>query len=171
MKADIDLTRFEELAMTHGPDLDAWPDAARPGAKALAAESAEARAIIEDAAALFAALDAEAGAPAPVPEALMSRVLADAAAEAPRPADPPKPARRPFAGLGEILRWATPSAALAASLALGLAIGYSAPESWSDTAFATQSDGILTETVPLASDPGLYDDDTGNDASGNGAVL
>lgn len=45
----LTLKRFAELADSYGADLDRWPDDVRRDAEALAKESAEARAILDDA--------------------------------------------------------------------------------------------------------------------------
>ena len=89
MTEHMDLTRFEELAMTHGPDLSVWPADARESAAVLLTESTSARALLDQAAALFQALETDAAVPAPAPDALMARVLADAAAGL-------DPLRRPY---------------------------------------------------------------------------
>ncbi|SET32868.1 hypothetical protein [Oceanicella actignis] len=142
VRAPMTLAQFEDLALRHGPDLDDWPAAARPGALALLEASAEARAVQAGAAALWRALDAlaaEAEAPSP---GLSARILAAAEAQAgaapPEAARPPRPpaaeARRGRAGarrlLGAARRALTGAAgagaAMAASLMLGAWLGYAA---------------------------------------------
>jgi hypothetical protein len=150
----MDLTRFEELAMTHGPDLAVWPEGLRAAAETLLAQSAEARAARDRAALLFDALAEEAARPAPASAALMARILADAAEATPE-RTPAKAAgaRGPF---GFSVFWRLlPPAALTASAVLGVALGYSAPESYG-AAFGIESDAAFTETASLAEEPGLF---------------
>ncbi len=157
MTEPMDLTRFEEMAMTHGPDLADWPEGARAPAAALLARSAEAAAVRDLAAETFAALDAEAADPPAASPALMSRILADAAAAAPAPAAAPRPARRGH-GAFQLFWRLTPPAALAASALLGVALGYSAADDLGAAAVAEAEDEIWMETVSLVSEPSLFDE-------------
>ena len=154
MTEHMDLTRFEELAMTHGPDLAAWPEGLRAAAETLLAQSAEARAARDRAALLFDALAEEAANPAPPSAALMTRILADAADAAPTPVKA-SGSRSPF---GFRVFWRLlPPAALTASAVLGVALGYSAPESYG-AAFGIENEATYTETASLIDDPGLFID-------------
>jgi hypothetical protein len=157
MTEPMDLTRFEDLVMTHGPDPDAWPKHLRADAEALLAASPAARAAHDAAAALFDALDADAADPEPAPDALLARILVDAAEAAPVAVPRPGPARRRGASFGFFWRF-TPPAALAASALLGIALGYSAPDSLTGDVTATADDEIWIEALNLTKDPGLFGD-------------
>lgn len=129
------LERLEAAIDSHGGDLTLWPAAARAEAEALAAESAAARRLLEEAKALEAALAREADAlrdltPSPIKDALAARLFADADAFC---ASAPKPEPRRDGALAEM--WAALrreisdfGAGLAAGLggaaaAAGLAVG------------------------------------------------
>jgi hypothetical protein len=154
MTEQMDLTRFEELAMTHGPDLAVWPEGQRAAAETLLAQSAEARAARAAAALLFDALAEEAARPAPASAALMARILADAAdAAPPRKSARASGARGPF---GFSVFWRLlPPAALTASAVLGVAVGYSAPDSYG-AAFGIESDAAYSDAASLTGEPDLF---------------
>lgn len=156
MTEHMDLDRFEALAMTHGPDLATWPAEVRADAAALLAGSVAARELLGEGASVFDDLKIAAMAPEPAPDALMARVLADAAVVAPAPVATPRPARR-GGGFRWLLRLAPPTA-LAASAALGILLGYSAPESYVSSAFGSGDEELWTEMVTLADEPGLFGD-------------
>lgn len=79
---DMTEKRFEEIIAAYGADPARWPDDERADAEALLASSDNARAILEDAARLDAALNE--ARPPHASSALMGRVL-DSAKEANRP--------------------------------------------------------------------------------------
>lgn len=158
MTVKMDPSRFEELAMTHGPDIGRWPDAERAAAEAHLARSSEARAVRDRAAMVFSALEAEAANAPPLPDALMSRVLADAAEASPAPQEVrrARPGRsRRLLGLGLLSRLAPP-VAIAASAALGIALGYVAPESYGGSDTALSEEEFWTEALNLTPEPGLF---------------
>lgn len=190
----MSLDEFRLAAEIHGGDLAAWPDAARRPAAALLAVSEDAQAALEEAAALDAALalfveeDA-----AELPESLHARILGDAAAvsaeaataatavesgagasvpvEAPAAAPPGAHGLGAtlagladlFAGLLAAPRWAAPGAALA-SAALGLWIGWAAPDAMVDPVWGAlggaetaqaEADGMMT--AELWPEDGIFD--------------
>jgi hypothetical protein len=122
---DMDADRFGDLLDLRGSDLRSWPAEEREAAARLLAASARARARLEEARLLDAALATPPGPPASAD--LRARVLAapgPVAAAAPlavrRTAAPPRPARR-------WLPVGSSALALAASLVLGFWIGAADP--------------------------------------------
>ena len=125
----LSLDRFAELVDAYGAKPERWPEAERPGALALLNDSAQARALREQAAALDTLLD-QAVVPATSP-ALADRILA----MAPSPAPLSSARKQGLAGrirhwlrleLPEAADWRG-AAALAASLLVGVALGYLTP--------------------------------------------
>ena len=125
----MSLDRFADLVDAYGARLERWPEIERPAALALLDGSAPARALCEQAAALDALLD-QAAIPAPSPE-LADRILA----LAPAPGNAPKIRNEGLSGrmrhwlqllLPEAADWRG-AAALAASLLVGIALGYLTP--------------------------------------------
>jgi hypothetical protein len=107
----IGLQRFAELAAAYGGDLARWPAAERAGAAALVVEEPEETgAILAQARALDAALDLVT---APPPSDLLARRILKAA---------PKPKGAPV--------WA----AMAASMVLGVLIGFGGVRAWDGSA-------------------------------------
>jgi hypothetical protein len=68
MNEPLDLERFRALTLAYGGRLERWPSAERDSARALCAESAEARALLSAEAGLDAALASAAPAPDLPPE-------------------------------------------------------------------------------------------------------
>jgi hypothetical protein len=123
---NMNIEMFERLALIHGGEIAAWPAPHRAGAQAFAAGSGPARAALGQARALDDALGALAAeTPPPAPDALRARILADAdralAARA-----PDAEILRPVFGRRRSARWIGPMA-LAASAAIGVFTGWSAP--------------------------------------------
>lgn len=131
----MELERFRVLVEAYGAAPEHWPDEDREAAQALLAESEDARTLLREAELLDGALDLV-EAPAPSPE--LARRVEDMVYQ--RPA---ATARRPIAGpwLAHRLRaWraAWRPAVLAASGALGLAVGIAAAQPTpTSTAFDT----------------------------------
>jgi hypothetical protein len=125
---DMTIETFERLALIHGGAIVDWPVARQAQALAFAAGSAPARAALEDARVLDAALaDLAAEAPPPVPGALIARILGDAdRALAERRAVPDVPGAEILRPVFGRARFAGPLA-LAASAAIGVFMGWSAP--------------------------------------------
>lgn len=102
----MDIKRFEALADAYGGEIARWPEAERAEALTLVERNPAARALLEDAAALDAAL--RSAAVTPPPTGLSDKIIADGAgagaASAPQP------------------RWAAMAAAL--TLAIGLGAGW-----------------------------------------------
>lgn len=118
MNAGLD--RFGHLLDVHGADPGRWPAQEREAALALVEAEPAARALLDEARALDAALDAL-PAPRAAPD-LRLRVLAAA------PSGRTVPARAtPFAWLHRLGRWTLAGPALAGALALGLAVGHWLP--------------------------------------------
>lgn len=155
MTVKMDPSRFEELAMTHGPDIGRWPDAERAAAEAHLARSSEARAVRDRAAMVFSALETEAATAPPLSDALMSRVLADAAEASPAPSEARRARPRRPLGLSFLSRLAPP-VAIAASAALGIALGYVAPESYGGSDMVPSEEEFWTEALNLTPEPGLF---------------
>jgi hypothetical protein len=90
----MDVSEFEDLIDRLGEDLTRWPEDRRLAAEALLANSSEARALLEEAKALRAALAAP---PVRAPAGLANRIVAAAASQkkaeqaAPASVDEPKP--------------------------------------------------------------------------------
>lgn len=133
MADDMTMDRFDDLAMRFGGRIEDWPVEEREAARRFLISSREARARLEDAELLdlaFADLRAETETP---PDAqLMERVLADAAGRRPSRivatvAGGASEAWNPLRGLIEALGGWRPATAVAASAAIGLMIGLSAP--------------------------------------------
>lgn len=131
--AIMGLDRFHAMVEAYGGRPEHWPAAERAAALALLAVSAEARALRDEAVALDALLD-RASVPAPSP-ALADRILAQAPVVASARPAPASAARAgPAVRLGRWLRLVLPeaadwrgAAALAASLLVGIAVGYLTP--------------------------------------------
>src|SRR5579871_1858242 len=126
------LERFRELADAYGGDPRRWPPAERAPAAALLAASAEARALLAEAAALDRLLD---GAPPSAPATLdAERLIARATAAAQdRPSFRTVGVTRP-AGRGLWLR----AASLAAATIIGFVVGWT---QLADTSDATAASG------------------------------
>lgn len=126
------LERFRELMDAYGGDPRRWPPAERPPAAALLAASAEARALLAEAAALDRLLDE---APPSAPATLdAERLIARATAAAQeRPSFRTVGAMRP-AGRGLWLR----AASLAAATIIGFVVGWT---QLADTSDATAASG------------------------------
>ena len=149
---------FEELALIHGGDIGAWPHGARAAASAFAAASPVARAALDDARMLDAALDALADeAPPPLSAALADRIFADADQVLRDRAAPGAEIVRPVFGRA---RWAGPMA-LAASAMIGVFMGWSAPSDMtapfasaaSVDAAAWQTESFLSADLMPSEDP------------------
>ncbi len=151
---------FEERAMAYGARIDGWPEEDRAPARALLAESAVAREMLEEAASLDAMLDLWEG---PQPSnALLGRVLSDAAlvaGEARAPVPTPAPAREGWLsrlfGNTPVFR---PGMALAACLALGFVMGTAIEDSViapSSSAGAAQEIGVIDFAFAMEDDSDL----------------
>lgn len=133
----MDMARLAEILDAYGADPRRWPVEERAAAEALIADSPEAEALREDAAAMDMLMDLSA-APAPSPE-LMARVLA---------------AREPSGWLAVLWPFGPawqPVSAMAAAAALGIAIGVAAP----DIVIPDYGDGAIAEVESLALGPSL----------------
>lgn len=124
MQKEITLERLAEIVGAYGASPPRWPGDERAAAEALLAASAEARALVADAARFDALLDM---APAEAPsEALVARLIA--ARPRALPAAPaPAPRKTFLRGFVEAV-WpygspAFPAGALAASIMLGVTLG------------------------------------------------
>ncbi|NBC33135.1 MAG: hypothetical protein GVY13_10720 [Alphaproteobacteria bacterium] len=134
--ADMSLDRFAALVDAYGARPERWPATERPAALALLEVSAEARARRDEAAALDALL-AESVVPAPAPalaDAILARAPAQASALAKTRGRRSQPDRGLAARAALWLRQLLPeaadwrgAAALAASLLVGVAVGYLTP--------------------------------------------
>ncbi len=132
----MDLASLERLVDAYGSRLDRWPAALRPGAEQLLLRDAQAAALVAEARALEAILDAAPRSGALDTSALVSRITAAAVSSrteiAPSRATGPttvtviplgRSAGRPGKpALRQAATWQA-AAALAASLVLGLALG------------------------------------------------
>jgi ferric-dicitrate binding protein FerR (iron transport regulator) len=116
----MDADRFGDLLDLHGPDLRGWPAADREAAARLLDASAEARALLEEARLLDAALAAPPGPPASAE--LRARILAAAPPVAAGGA-----AVLPFRAPRRWVPVGSSALALAASLVLGFWIGAADP--------------------------------------------
>ncbi|MCK4866992.1 MAG: hypothetical protein KAT39_02995 [Alphaproteobacteria bacterium] len=136
----MNLARLAEILDAYGADARRWPASERVAAEALIAESTEAVALREAAAALDSLMDASV-APVPSPE-LMARVLA---------------AREPGANAGWFaILWPfgpvwQPVSAMAAAAVLGIAIGAVAP----NIVIPDYGDSAIAEVESLALGPTL----------------
>lgn len=128
----MSLDRFAALVEAYGAHPARWPAAERPTALALLEAAPEARALRDEAAALDELLD-RATVPVPSP-ALAGRILAQAPAPAAVSGRSAAAERGLAARAGHWLRLVLPeaadwrgAAALAASLLIGIAVGYLTP--------------------------------------------
>ncbi len=140
----MDMARLAAILEAYGADDRRWPQDERAAALALLADSPEARALRDQAAALDTLLDV-AGAPAPSPE-LMAMILA--AAE--------RPAWRQW--LAEFWPFGPawqPASAFAAAVVLGVAIGFGAP----DLVLPGTGDALVAAAEDLAFGPALMMED------------
>jgi hypothetical protein len=130
------LERFQELIDAYGAEPSRWPLAERAGAEALLANDAQARALVADAAALDALLDAAEAAPEPS-DLLRHRVLR----AAPR-------ARAAISRFG----WASGAgwaAAAAAGVLVGVSVGHQMSLTW-------QADAVLEQATAWSADETEY---------------
>ncbi len=134
--------RLAEILDAYGADPGRWPDAERDAVRALLADSAEATALRDAAAALDTVLNAVA-APAPSPE-LMAAILASAA---------PSGWRSWVAGFWPFGPVWQPVSALATAAVLGIAIGAAAPSTILPE-FADYSAQEEAENMAFGFDPG-----------------
>lgn len=109
----MNIERFKTLVEAYGANPARWPEGERVAASLFAEQSAEARGVLQDAAAFDRLLDT--AETQPVTRALEDRILATF---------PERPVRERAAWFA--LRW-LPAAAVACSLALGLAVGAALP--------------------------------------------
>jgi hypothetical protein len=137
-ETQMDMARLAELLDAYGADARRWPKDEREAALALLSDSAEARALRDDAAALDTLLDTS-SAPAPSPE-LMAAILAGAA----RPGW-----RRWLAEFWPVGPAWQPASAFAVAVVLGVAIGIGAP----DLVLPDAADSAVAEVESLALGP------------------
>lgn len=121
---EITLERFAGIVDAYGASPERWPHDERAAAEALAAASAEARALLIEASALDRALDA---APAEAPSAALVERLLAARPRGAVPMSAPKSRSNILRGLIDAI-WpygspTIPAGALAASIMLGVALG------------------------------------------------
>lgn len=157
MHTNMNLERLAEIVAAYGGAPHRWPAAERQAAEALVFRSAEAAALVEAARSLDAALDASPD--APVSAALVSRIMA----ARPRPipmavgARTASVERTPVGLLRALVQvvWpygspAFPAGALAASVALGIGLGLSAPSTVSALGFSTTTSVAASATTNAA---------------------
>ncbi len=162
------LEEFETCAARWGATTALWPERERRLGDDLLTVSAEARAARDAFEAVDAALAAAPGDAAPLPEGLAARILADAATEtAARANTAMRPAARPAAAtsggglLGLLDRFLPvwrPAAACFASAAVGIWLGYVAPQ---NIAMAATAMASLDSDYAQTSDVAFLGDDYG----------
>lgn len=138
------IDELEDCAARWGADAARWPERERRAGEDLLAASAEARAALAAFARLEAALGeaSEEASPGGMPDGLTARILADAAHVAAERRDATPAASSPRAARGggllgfldRILPAWRPAAACFASAAIGVWLGYLAPESVAEAA-------------------------------------
>lgn len=137
--------RFHDLAETFGGDLARWPEAERDAARGLLAATPELRAVLDQAAALDALLDAS---PTPLPsQALRDRVIAAA----------PKPSRFPvlagWAGVLSPVGWSRSGVVFGAGWAAAACAGVMAGTILTQTLTAdVQAEAVLYQASLSALD-------------------
>lgn len=145
MPRPIPLGRFARLLDTHGPRPERWPTAARAGAEALLARSAEARFLLAEACRVEVALEAALPRPGAASVARLHAAVAREIARTPLPAP-----HGPWERLREALRPAAPAGwgALAAMATVALWLGLSPAPA------APAADPLAPLlTLPIAEDP------------------
>jgi hypothetical protein len=140
MQNEMTIERLREIVEAYGASPARWPEAERPAAEAMLAASAQARALVEDAARFDALLDM---APVEAPSAALTERLMAARPRAAAPLVQPAPdlrARTKRGFLGGLVEavWpygspAFPAGALAAALVMGVALGSTSGISVLDT--------------------------------------
>lgn len=160
-KSQMDFAAFEAMIAAYGADRQRWPVGLRPGADALLAKDAGARAVLHEARALDKLLDRASAEAVGGNDALIARILSQAKAEQPlaatrsesnvvrlpvrRPAVPAQPSMAGVALRQRAGRWQV-AAVLALALMTGVAAG---------TLESLQGPlGGLNAIVGLESDPG-----------------
>lgn len=151
------LDRLREIVEAFGAAAHRWPVSERQAALTLVAKSAEARALVDEALTLDLMLDA-APAAAPASEMLVSRIMAARPRAVPltMPVGRPASAKRGTGFWKSLLQdvWpygspAFPAGALAASIALGVSIGLSAPSAAIALGLATTTTTVSSTTPEL----------------------
>lgn len=124
MKKEITLERFAGIVDAYGASPERWPADERAAAEAMVAGSAEARALLAEAAALDSVLSA---APVDAPSAALTERLIAARPRGPAAMASPRVSQGILRGLIDAV-WpygspVVPAGALAASIMLGVALG------------------------------------------------
>lgn len=134
------LEAFQDLLDRYGPRLDTWPADRRAAADALCRQDADARRLLDEAAALATLLDRSQVAPPDA--ALTARILATAPAWPLKRAEPRRSFWQSIAeglGLDTLGSGLRPAVALASALVLGLSLGLA-----TEIGFSSSSDSLLT---------------------------